>query len=1112
MRNTPRPLAPPAVSPVCTQKPTCWGKCSESLRRASRVHLLFTGLLFSISLNLAAQTVITRTLDYGSGPNGNTGTYTSQSIVNGNPAIAYYNSTESSLMFARNSAADGSGTWTITTVDHAGTVGQECSLAIVNGNPAISYVDLSMGDLRYVRALNPNGTHWGTSGIVDSVGRVGRFTSLGVVNGNPGISYHDETNGDLKYARALDNNGTNWAPPVTVDTGAAAIVGFSTSMCMVNGYPAISYHDYTNRKLKFVRALDGLGNHWGAPLISDSSFHVGEYCSMAVVDGNPAVSYSDGGSGDLKFVRASDANGTSWGAPLIVDNGGSNTVGAHTSLALVNGNPAISYWDGSNADLRYIRASNASGTAWGTPMTLDSTGLAGYYTSLVVVAGNPAISYFDNTNGNLKYVRASNASGTIWAAPATPDTGVQSGTVGQFTSQAIINGNPAICYYDNSNQDLKYVRALDSGGTNWGEPMTIESTGTVGTYPSLAVVNGNPAISYYDQTNGDLKYVRASNASGATWGVPMNLDSSGIVGSFSSLAVVDGNPAVSYYDQTNGNLKYVRANNSDGSNWGAPATIDSWLNVGRYTSLEMVDGNPAISYYDATNGDLKFVRAATARGTLAGDWGTPMTLDTNGAVGAYTSLAVVDGNPAISYYAGNALGYVRASTASGALATDWSTPLIVDAGGGGVVGQDTSLAVINGNPAISYFNSTTNNLNFVRAATASGALTRDWGTPIVLDSVGQVGPYTSLALVNGNPAISYYDITNGDLKWATVVDATTDAPILTTPAPNSVSGTPVSVAFFLPETGLPGSVNLSFGGNVLTLAASEESAGPHSFSFNPGNPTATAQIASGAPFPDGTYTVTLSYQDALGNPATTASSTGMRLDTTGPAGGTMTLSPASPFDPATVLAVSFADWSDESQPLGYEVYVEDMIVSAAGPSSNRSVIASTTPGYHSLKGRIIDNLGNFTEVTQNFTVNTPQQSFDAAMLVAGLTGNDALPNAIPFNDGVENLLKYAFNMNLAGPDTSKLPPGTGTSGLPSITTPEGAPPGTLRFEFLRRKGSGLVYAPQKSTTLGGTGWAPVAATPVVTAIDDQWERVVYTEAPDPVPATSCFGRVSVSMP
>ncbi len=136
----------------------------------------------------------------------------------------------------------------------------------------------------------------------------------------------------------------------------------------------------------------------------------------------------------------------------------------------------------------------------------------------------------------------------------------------------------------------------------------------------------------------------------------------------------------------------------------------------------------------------------------------------------------------------------------------------------------------------------------------------------------------------------------------------------------------------------------------------------------------------------------------------------------------------------------------------------------------------------------------------------------SAIQDSGLTGNDALPAATPFNDGVPNLLKYAFNMNLAGPDVSNLPPGSGTSGLPSITVPDNAPLGTLRVEFIRRKGSGLIYIPQKSTTLGGLGWSPLSAVPVVTSIDDQWERVTYDEPPAPIPAPACFGRVAVSLP
>src|SRR5262245_61007305 len=103
------------------------------LRRAFAHGLLSLFLLAALSA--WAQTTTLRLLDRGNV--GRTGQYTSQAIVNGNPAVAYYNSDDTNLMFARNSAADGSGTWSLVTVDGTGSVGRYTSLAVVNGNPAI---------------------------------------------------------------------------------------------------------------------------------------------------------------------------------------------------------------------------------------------------------------------------------------------------------------------------------------------------------------------------------------------------------------------------------------------------------------------------------------------------------------------------------------------------------------------------------------------------------------------------------------------------------------------------------------------------------------------------------------------------------------------------------------------------------------------------------------------------------------------------------------------------------------------------------------------------------------------------------------------------------------
>ena len=712
--------------------------------------VLVAGLTLAAALPHArAQTTIT-TVD----STGDVGQYSSQAVVNGNPAISYYDVTNKSLKYVRASDASGTSWVTLTTVDSTGDVGQYASLFVVNGNPAISYYDNTNHDLKYVRASDANGTTWGTPVTLDSTGDVGQYTSLVVVNGNPAISYHDNTNGDLKYVRASDASGTSWATPVTV-AGTGIDVGHYTSLAVVNGNPAISYYDNTNKDLIYVRASDTGGTSWGTPVTLDSTGDVGQFTSMAMVNGNPAISYYDNTNKDLKYVRASDASGTGWATPVTLDSTGD--VGQYTSLAFVHGSPAISYHDFTNKSLKYVRASNASGTSWGTPLTLDSSASVGQYASMAVLSsGNPAISYYDNTNRDLKWV-------TI---PFTDiiTTLDSTGDVGQYTSQVVVNGNPAISYYDVTNKDLKYVRASNVTGTSWATPVTVAGTGIdVGQYTSLAVVNGNPAISYYDATNHDLKYVRASDAGGTTWGTPVTVDSPGDVGQYTSLVVVNGNPAISYYDFTNKDLKYVRASDVSGTSWGTPVTLDSTGDVGQDLSLAVVNGNPAISYYDATNHDLKYVRASDATGT---SWGTPLTLDSTGDVGQYTSLVVVNGNPAISYYdvTNKNLKYIRAGDVSG---TSWGNPLILDSTGD--VGQFTSMNVVLGTPAICYYDVTNTALKSVRASDASGTV---WEPPVGLDGsgtgggTGSVGQYNSFAILSdGEAAVSYYDATNHDLKW-----------------------------------------------------------------------------------------------------------------------------------------------------------------------------------------------------------------------------------------------------------------------------------------------------------------------------------------------------------
>ncbi len=341
---------------------------------------------------------------------------------------------------------------------------------------------------------------------------------------------------------------------------ANSVGSFGTSLLVVNGRPAIAYYDSTNFRLLYVRANDAVGSSWGTPVAADpdGSSSVGRYPSMAIVNGHPAIAYLKNAGEDVRYVRANDADGASWGTPVNIDVHPVNRTGYHNSLAVVNGKPAIAYQDVTNTNPKYVAALDIDGATWGTPVALDvSASNLGAYASLAEVNGNPAIAYADLTNFNVRYIQASVPDGSAWNAPIAID--VSGDIVGYFTSLEVVNGNPAIAYSDDSNTNVRYVRATNADGSAWGTPISLDvSSSTVGAYTSLAIVNGNPAIAYYDATNTNARYVRAMNANGTLWGLPVAIDvSASSVGDYISLAEVSGNPAIAYYDSTNTNLRYA---------------------------------------------------------------------------------------------------------------------------------------------------------------------------------------------------------------------------------------------------------------------------------------------------------------------------------------------------------------------------------------------------------------------------------------------------------------------------------------------------------------------------------------------------------------------------
>ena len=148
-----------------------------------------------------------------------------------------------------------------------------------------------------------------------------------------------------------------------------------------------------------------------------------------------------------------------------------------------------------------------------------------------------------------------------------------------------------------------------------------------------------------------------------------------------------------------------------------------------------------------------------------------------------------------------------------------------------------------------------------------------------------------------------------------------------------------------------------------------------------------------------------------------------------------------------------------------------------------------------------------------------QSSFEASSLgpyfdfitknASNLNGVERIPTATPFNDGVSNLLRYSFNMNLDQPDTTTMVSG-GDRGLPLISFTGANDEQFLRFEFVRRRHNGPLYIPEISSSLEPDSFFPVEAPWTIEPIDEEWERVIVLE-PTNALASKVFGRVRVSM-
>jgi hypothetical protein len=360
-----------------------------------------------------------------------------------------------------------------TSPDTGGTVGLSTSMVLdASGYPVVAYrSDATNADLKVLHCGNADCTSGNSITSPDTEGDVGYDTSLALdANGYPVVSYRDKGTGDLKVLHC-GNADCTAGNSITAPDSAGLVTAVQTSLALdAAGNPVISYFDSNTNDLKVMHCNDPNCAGGGESIVSPDTYGVvGMFSSLALdSSGLPVVSYRDS-EGLLKVIQCYDANCEDSGMAVPDAVGASAVAGNSTSLALdANDGPVVAYYDITNGDLKVLHCyePGCAGGDGEPPKVItspDTEGDVGKFASLALDGGGkPMVSYYDGTNGNLKILHCGDADCTYDNIITSPDT---TDNVGAWTSLALDdNGNPVVSYFDETHGDLKVYHGCPTSG------------------------------------------------------------------------------------------------------------------------------------------------------------------------------------------------------------------------------------------------------------------------------------------------------------------------------------------------------------------------------------------------------------------------------------------------------------------------------------------------------------------------------------------------------------------------------------------------------------------------------------------------------------------------
>ncbi|MFH1501295.1 MAG: PKD domain-containing protein, partial [archaeon] len=310
--------------------------------------------------------------------------------------------------------------WSIEIVDSGFSPGEYNSIAIgVDGFPVISYYYWNTRDLRVAKCHNLNCSKK-TVTTLEGPDLVGEWSSIAITNNDnlTVVSYYDQVNQTLKLAKCQDENCTSSRIFRMGLFGSGPHSSIATYMhfIVIPSYAASPIHRNLMVTSISCSVPDcSIGTIIGNVEVDDSVDDVGQYTSIAMSsDGRPAISYYDATNKNLKFVKCDDVrcNGVGFPGNVIQTIDSAGDVGIGSSIAIgSDGFPVISYYDLTAGSVKVAKCLTDNCSSFERHTVDTGAGGLGLTTSIAIGSdGFPVISYYDYLNDALKVAKCGNLS------------------------------------------------------------------------------------------------------------------------------------------------------------------------------------------------------------------------------------------------------------------------------------------------------------------------------------------------------------------------------------------------------------------------------------------------------------------------------------------------------------------------------------------------------------------------------------------------------------------------------------------------------------------------------------------------------------------------------